>query len=190
MKKFALLAAGFGMVYILFTFPAMAGEKAPSSVVNLAYSTLMDYGVDPVIVGAVRHHNAQGKTLKQIKEMDEKWKGAPGVADFMRALMTSECGKRLKQIQNSASYFAEIFVMDNQGANVALTDKTSDYWQGDEEKFTQSYKGGAGGVHISDVEFDDSAQAYLVQVSVPVKDAGAVIGAVTFGIDLDAFESQ
>jgi len=49
-----------------------------------------------------------------------------------------------------------------------MTNKTSDYWQGDEAKFTESFKGGSGAVHIGDVEFDQSAQAYLVQISVPV----------------------
>ena len=88
----------------------------------------------------------------------------------------------------SKPYYSEIFVMDDQGANVAMTDKTSDYWQGDEAKFKKSYNNGAGGVHISDVEFDESTQTYSVQVSVPVKDGDAVIGAVTIGIDVDQME--
>jgi hypothetical protein len=102
--------------------------------------------------------------------------------------MDSECGQYLTEIQNSAPYFAEIFVMDNQGANVAMTDKTSDYWQGDEAKFKKSFNGGSGEVFVDDVEFDDSTQAYLVQVSVPVKDDGRVIGAITFGIELDQIQ--
>ena len=59
---------------------------------------------------------------------------------------------------------------------------------GDEAKFKESFKGGAGAVHIGEVEFDDSTQAYLVQVSVPVKDNGKVIGAITFGVDVDKIE--
>ncbi|WP_197466328.1 MULTISPECIES: hypothetical protein [unclassified Oleiphilus] len=80
--------------------------------------------------------------------------------------------------------------MDNQGANVAMTNKTSDYWQGDEAKWQESFKDGAGAVHIGDVEFDESAQAYLVQVSVPVMDGGTAIGAITIGINLDDLEAQ
>jgi hypothetical protein len=38
------------------------------------------------------------------------------------------------------------------------------------------------------VEFDDSTQAYLVQVSVPVIDGDKVIGAITFGIDVDQIQ--
>jgi hypothetical protein len=165
-----------------------AGEKAPQKIVDLANSTLAGYGTDPIIVAAVKSENDKGKTLAQIKAKDEEWKGTAGFADYMQAIMDSECGKHLRSIQNSAGFYAEIFVMDNQGANVAMTDKTSDYWQGDEAKFTKSFAAGAGAVFVDDVEFDDSSQAYLVQVSVPVKDGGKVIGAITFGIDVDKVE--
>ena len=41
---------------------------------------------------------------------------------------------------------------------------------------------------VDEVEFDDSSQSYLVQVSVPVKDGGKAIGAITFGIDVDKID--
>jgi len=163
-------------------------ETAPQKVVDLANSTLADIGTDSIIVAAVKNQNSKSMSLEQIKAKDAEWKDTPGLADYMEALMKSDCAKRIKTIQASAPYYAEIFVMDNQGANVAMTDKTSDYWQGDEAKFQKSFAGGSGAVFVDDVEFDDSSQAYLVQVSVPVKDAAKVIGAITFGIDVDKVE--
>ena len=177
MAIFLVLGLGLGTV--------QAGEKAPQKVVDLGNTELIKLGTDPVIVAAVKAENAKGKTLDQIKEMDKKWMATSGVDDFMKSLMDSECGKHLKSLQKATPYYSEIFVMDNQGANVAMTDKTSDYWQGDEAKFKESYKGGAGAVHVSDVKFDESTQAYLAQVSVPVKDGDKVIGAITIGIDVD-----
>jgi hypothetical protein len=176
------------MVLTLVAGSVYAGEQAPQKVVDLSNTVLAGLGSDPVIVAAVKAENAKGKTLDQIKAMDEKWKGTAGIADYMQAMMDSECGKHLRGIQDGQTYYAEIFVMDNQGANVAMTDKTSDYWQGDEAKFKKSFNGGQGAVFVDEVEFDDSAQAYLVQVSVPVKDGGTVIGAITFGIDIDKVE--
>ena len=187
MKK-AIVFILFGMLMMTHAWLVSAGEKAPRKILDLAQSELVNIGTDPVIVAAVKAENEKGKSLNQIKAMDKKWKATAGVADYMKALMTSECGNHIKTIQNGKAFYAEIFVMDNQGANVAMTDKTSDYWQGDEAKFKESYKGGAGAVHIGEVEFDDSAQAYLVQVSVPVKDNGKVIGAITFGVDVDKIE--
>ena len=84
--------------------------------------------------------------------------------------------------------FTEIFAMDDKGLNVAQSDVTSDYWQGDEDKWQQTYLVGAGAVHISEVELDDSTQTYQSQVSVTVVDpeTNAPIGAITFGINVDA----
>ncbi|MBU2551991.1 MAG: cache domain-containing protein [Proteobacteria bacterium] len=187
MKK-VWMATFSALVLLAFVSLAQAGEKAPQKIVDLAQGTLAGIGSDPVLVAAVKAENAKGKTLDQIKEMDKKWMATPGLADFMKALMESEAGKHLQGIQKSKPYFAEIFLMDNQGANVAMTDKTSDYWQGDEPKFQESFKGGAGAIHVSEVKFDESSQAYLVQVSVPVKDGNQVIGAITFGIDVEKVE--
>lgn len=177
---------------ILFCFFCLIstaiGEEAPQKVKDLANTQLAKLGTAPEIVSAVKAQNAKGKTLAEIRAMDEKWKATPGIADYMDALMVSDCARYLRTIQKSKPFYAEIFVMDNQGANVAMTDKTSDYWQGDEAKFKKSFNQGKGGVFVDEVEFDDSSQAYLVQVSVPVKDGDDVIGAITFGIDVDQVE--
>ena len=174
---------------LLFSFGSFGfAEEAPQKIKDLAQNKLAAYGKDPVIVDAVKAENAKGKTLDQIKTKDKEWLATAGIADYMQAIMDSTCGNYLRSIQNSAPYYSEIFVMDNQGANVAMTDKTSDYWQGDEAKFQKSFNGGTGAVFVDAVKFDDSAQAYLVQVSVPVWDGSQVIGAITFGIDVDKVE--
>ncbi|MBU4262864.1 MAG: hypothetical protein KKC76_13495 [Proteobacteria bacterium] len=174
-----------GLFFLAAAIAVNAGEKAPQQVVDLANSTLALLGTDPVIVQAVKDENAKGKTLAQIQEKDKQWRSHAGLADYMKAIMDSDCGKHIREIQASAPYYAEIFVMDNQGANVVMTDKTSDYWQGDEDKFQKSFASGAGAIFIDEVKFDDSTQTYQVQVSVPVMDGGKAIGAITFGIDVD-----
>ena len=184
-QKLAVLVS---IIAIMLAGQSFAQEKAPQKVIDIANSKLVQLGQDPVIVKAVKAENAKGKTLEQIKAQDETWKNTPGVVPFMKTLMDNECGKQLLSIQNESNYISEIFVMDNQGANVAMSSKTSDYWQGDEAKFTESYNNGKGAVHISDVQFDDSSQTYVVQVSVPVKDGNTVIGAITVGIDVDKVE--
>ena len=181
MKKFTTVI--IALVFIMT--PTLFAEKAPKKVVAFANSTLAGLGSDPIIVAAVKKENAKSKTLSQIKTMDVKWKKTPGIAGFMKALMDSQCGKHLQSIRDSKPYYSEIFVMGKLGENVAMSDKTSDFWQGDEAKFKRSFNNGKGAVFVDDVEFDDSSQAYLVQVSVPVKDGSKVIGAITFGIDIE-----
>ena len=69
--------------------------------------------------------------------------------------------------------------------NACITDKTSDYWQGDEAKFTKSFTDGAGRIFVDDVNFDDSSQAYVVQASVPVVKDGKAIGVLVVSIDVE-----
>ena len=78
--------------------------------------------------------------------------------------------------------------MDAQGLNVAQSDVTSDYWQGDEAKWQETYN--TGNVHIGDVELDESTQTYQAQVSLPIFDpeSNAVIGAATFGVNLELLQ--
>ncbi|MEW6236063.1 MAG: cache domain-containing protein [Candidatus Omnitrophota bacterium] len=196
-RMLVFIAMGGLFVFAGWAFAAeKEAEKAPQKVIDFGEKELVKWGYDPIIVKAVKEENAKKKTLEQVKAMDEKWTKTPGIADYMKAMMESECSKHLiTKLLKSQPFFDEIFVMDNLGANVAMTDKTSDYWQGDEDKFKKSFNEGKGGIDIGDVKFDDSTQAYLVQISVPVKEVvdketkkEIVIGAITIGINIDKFK--
>lgn len=176
-------------IFLIFLNSPSFAEEAPDSVKNLA-PTLEAWGENAVIVSAVKAQNAKGQTLDQIKKRDAQWRKVSGLDENMNLMMTNEAAKEMANMESSKPYFFELFLMDNLGANVSMTNKTSDYWQGDESKFTESFKGGAGAIHIGDVEFDESAQAYLVQISVPVTDNGNVIGAMTIGVNIDILEAQ
>jgi hypothetical protein len=147
--------------------------------------TIQSWGGNPVFVAMVHAQNDQGLTLEQIKARDKKWQETSGIDPFMVSLMNNNAAKELLRLERSAPYYLEFFLMDAQGAIVALTNKTSDYWQGDEEKFTRSYNDGVGAVHIGPIHLDNSSQAYLIQIAVPVMDEGKAIGALAVGINLD-----
>lgn len=164
-------------------------EEAPPAVKALV-PALQTWGSNPVLVAAVTTQNAKGISLDSIKNSDKEWMAATGVTPFMQDLMNNDAASEMKKLEQSQPYFTELFLMDNQGANVAMTNKTSDYWQGDEDKFTESFKGGTGAVHVGDVKFDKSAQAYLVQVSVPVIEGDKAIGAITIGVNVDELEKS
>ena len=79
--------------------------------------------------------------------------------------------KKLKQTQNQ---FREIFLTDLRGYVVAATDKTSDFDQGpeDDPPFGEKWWAAAKekGEHVGDVDFDDSAGVYSVDVNMSIKD--------------------
>jgi hypothetical protein len=94
---------------------------------------------------------------------------------------TGPCADRLRLLTAGGTY-NETFVMDDRGALVCATARTSDYWQGDEAKFEQAFRGGKGHVFIDRPKYDDSASASIAQISVPVMENGRAIGAITFGL--------
>lgn len=164
--------------------PMALSEEVPQSIHKLV-PTLEKLGSESKLISAVKAQNSQNISLDTIKQRDADWRSTSGVNDFMNSLLNNDAAQWMTQYEASEPYYLELFLMDNQGANVAMTSKTSDYWQGDEAKWQESFKGGSGAVHIGEVEFDESAQAYLVQVSVPIMEAGKAIGAMTIGINLD-----
>ena len=177
------------MTLLLSLSGLVFAEDAPDSVKQLAQK-LQAWGEHPALIAAVKEQNVKGMSLDSIKAADKKWRDTSGVDDFMKSLMGNAAAQEMAKLEKSEPFYAELFLMDNQGANVAMTNKTSDYWQGDEAKFTESFKGSAGAVHMGKVKFDESAQAYLVQVSVPVVDAGKAIGAITIGVNIDVLEGK
>ena len=77
--------------------------------------------------------------------------------------------------------FKESFVMDDRGALVCMTQRTSDYWQGDEAKWQRSFNEGRGALYVGEIAWDESADSMLVQISVPIMSDGRAIGALTVG---------
>ncbi len=66
-----------------------------------------------------------------------------------------------------APEFGEVFFTDANGYNAALTNLTSDFVQSDEDWWQDAW---ANGISVSDVEFDDSAGIFSIDVSARIDD--------------------
>jgi hypothetical protein len=137
-----------------------------------------------VLVSAVLEQNAEKLTQEMIADRDNAWASSDSNDEFKQAMLTSEAGVFLQNLINSTGSYTEAFLVDNQGANVATYPLTSDYWQGDEDKFTKAFTGKAGEVYISNMEWDESSQFNAVQISVPVLENGEAIGIMVVGVKL------
>jgi|YelNatPaOPRAMG01_1025707.scaffolds.fasta_scaffold24191_3 hypothetical protein len=143
---------------------------------------------EPVILEAVREANRKntGLTMAQIQELDRKWMQTPGVDEFMRGFMTNPAAMRLLEFQKIHAEFGEIFVTDGRGLNVAQTNKTSDYYQADEEWWGVAFAGGRGKSYHGKIEYDESSRTRAISVYVPVMDQGAAIGVCKAVVSMDA----
>ncbi|WP_370262636.1 hypothetical protein [Limnobacter sp.] len=140
----------------------------------------------PDVVAAVKAQNAKNLTLESIKAIDGRWIGAGGNIPEAQAMLASPISQALLAAEKSKPYFVESILTDNQGANVAISAITSDYWQGDEPKFVNAYAEGKGADYVARAKKDESSGAVVSQVSVPVMDGGKAIGTLTIGVNVQA----
>ncbi|MEO1329744.1 MAG: hypothetical protein AAFW46_08780 [Pseudomonadota bacterium] len=161
----------------------------------LAESQLKAIAENPILIAAIKEQNAAHAALSQgdIDALDTKWRAEAGQspAPTIDPLLAKEASAYLAEQRDAAEgLITEAFAMDDKGLNVALSDVTSDYWQGDEAKWQETYQAGASAVHLGEVEFDESSQSYQAQVSLAIADpdTGAPIGAITFGVNAEMLE--
>jgi hypothetical protein len=145
---------------------------------------LREWVTDPVVLGAVVAQNGQHLEQAEIEARDRAW--TEGQADaLVKSVTAGPCATRLRELAASGPQYGEVLLMDEDGALVCATNKTSDYWQGDEPKWARAFDQGKGSVFIDRPRFDESANERLAQISLPVTKSGEVVGVITVGVKLD-----
>ncbi len=146
----------------------------------------------PWLLEAIREQNTLTNALteKEILDLDQQWRAQVGEQErpMVDAVIHGPATEKLlHKIARAGGVVAEIFVMDAQGLNVIAAAPTSDYWQGDEAKFQNSFGAGVDGMEIGEIEFDASIGISQAQVSATIVDpaTGEPIGAVTVGVVAD-----
>ncbi|QDG76468.1 PDC sensor domain-containing protein [Labrenzia sp. PHM005] len=187
MRKFVHSA-----LFVLLATGAAGANDFQSELETLANGQISEIATSAEVVSAVQARNGEtaGYDQAKIDELDKTWRAETEAVDqpMIDATLENDLSGYLADVQDgSDGLFTEIFVMDAKGLNVGQSDVTSDYWQGDEAKWKDTFGAGAGSVHISELEEDESTQLLQSQVSVPVvdPDSGEPIGAVTFGVNVE-----
>lgn len=177
----------------LAAFPATAQEAHIAPVTDYIETSVRPWLSDPVVIDALKAQNAEHASLAQadVEALDAKWRAGVdgGSKEMIDAVLANPLSQFLKAKQQEAGgLITEVFVMDNKGLNVGQSDVTSDYWQGDEDKWSKSFGAGPDGIFIDGAEKDESTQMLQSQGSVAIKDpaTGEAIGAITVGVNLDA----
>ena len=148
---------------------------------------------DPVIIQAVREANAAHDESQRaiMLEHNHQWQ-AGGMDELVKALVTNACAKRLLEFQEAHDGYAEVFVADAQGFVVGATNRTSDYYQADENWWITSYAEGRGKAFYGEITYDESAMSESIPVYVPVMEpqAGKAIGVIKTLVDVTVIKME
>lgn len=185
------------LAFIAAMSPALAttvsaNEFAPAMSAYLE-TEIRSWAQSPILVDAINAQNQRNSGFDQgmIDQLDLAWRaeiGTSSMPTITQVLENSAADFLREQVVASGGRVTEVFIMDAHGLNVAASSTTSDMWQGDEAKFSETYNVGPDAVHFGDVELDESTQSYQGQISVTIIDpkTGLPIGAMTIGVDANA----
>ncbi len=167
---------------------SQAGDPRLKEVASYVNKHVRPWIGDPLIVSTVNAQNAESKKLTQV-QINTLDIGFLNRSD--KELISSKMGNKLSAFltqkkQDGGEVVLEIFIFDNRGLNVAQTDLTADYLQGDEAKYWKSFGVGPDAMVVEKIA-PDGGKPHISQASLTIKDpsTGKAIGAMTVGIDYD-----
>ncbi len=189
-------------------------EMPSPAVEAYARAFLAKWASDPKLIAAIKESTAKSKkySYDDVQIIDNQWRIAKSglekekkAATSLGELTTDKIEDHLKkgealikEVRGSATSkflqeqldkaepkgaVTEIFVMDGWGWNVGQTGGTSDFYQGDEGKWQATFASGdPKEVEVLPIVEEDGIK--YSHVSLPIKDGGKNIGAVTIGVDV------
>jgi hypothetical protein len=179
--ELSLVVALMLTMFTMFAFgadfqmtPAVQGELDKQKVIVAAWAA------EPAVVAAVKEQNTKGP----LDGMDNaKWKTTRRSDPAVKAFQSNAAGQLLKtRVEASGGAVAEAFLNAAKGEKVAFVEKTTSYIHVGQAKFDAPFS--SGRAWQGKPEFDESTQAYAIQISVPVLDGGKPVGVLVVGVNL------
>jgi hypothetical protein len=133
------------------------------------------------VVEAVAAQDTHLPSDERIHQIDDAWQKGGNPEGIVTALLQNDCAQAMQAVLNANAGWVEAMVTDRKGALVCITQRTSDYWQGDEAKFIRAWAGGAGALFVDAAEKDESTGLELVHISAPIRVAGKPAGVLIVG---------
>ena len=123
-------------------------------------------------VPAIREEAAAASSspmdLEAVHQLDEQWQLESAPPPSLVGLYQNPSSRFLREVTAADPIYSEVLLTDRQGALVAASGVTSDYYQGDEPWWQET--AGTGQVSIGDVQWDESARVFAIDIAMPVLD--------------------
>jgi GAF domain-containing protein/HAMP domain-containing protein len=157
------------------------------SLLNEQLKTLSTLSLNEVLEESIEEANAAypagtAAIQAELERRDAEWRAADAAdndaAPLVRDRLDNPAAFELNEFKGAFPAHVEMFITDVYGGEVGTTDRTSDYYQADEDWWQAAYNNGQGAIYISEPEFDESAGALAVLIALPVRsdETGELIG--------------
>ncbi len=135
--------------------------------------------------------NVLSKT--EIERLDREWRDADvannNTDSLVAGVLYNDIASELRQFQKQFPQHVEVFLTDRQGVNIAATNRTSDYYQADEEWWKTAYK---EGLFIGQPEYDESSKTIAITMATPVRanGSGEIVGILRTTVNFEALSDS
>ena len=158
---------------------AAEGLSAPiQAKIDEHYKALVSWAADPVVVEAVKAHNAS-VPAEQAALNQDKWRALTVLDPLVRSFAKNPVGQFLKTKKDD--FVTEAFVSDAAGLKVGFIAKTTNWCHKGKPKHDVPM---TGKTWQGPVEVDESSGQQQMQISVPVLDGDKPIGSLVVGLSV------
>jgi len=148
--------------------------------VSVKIDNLIDFSKTEVVQKALLESNLEFGELENIQDyidqQEDAWASTPDetITPFMQSLISNELAEDVRKNfvdkinqKTGHSVFAEVFLTNEYGANIAQTGKTTDYRQDDEDWWQEAK---VNGISIGKAEYDESATEDTISIGIRITD--------------------
>ncbi|SFB88171.1 PDC sensor domain-containing protein [Pseudoalteromonas denitrificans] len=177
----------FSLIFTLCSFFVVSADKKKTEneykqiLISEHRAVLKDFSELPDIKQAIIDENNKFDGLVKVIQLDSTWQINRAL---QKTLIHNSIAQVLMKLVQDPNYnFTEIMLLNNLGSIVAAYPRTSDYWQGDEDKFQQPII--LNGDYSGTTKWDQSTKTYSFFYCILIKDKkNNIIGVLVAGLDV------
>ena len=112
------------------------------------------------------------------------WPNLDPTQEPLRSILSNPVSDHIRAFQRANPHIVEVLITDERGRIIAASNKSSDYWQADEDWWTQGAKRTTG-AWAEGIAFDESAKVFSIDFSLPIRSLPnfEVVGVVKAVVD-------
>ncbi|MGE5374790.1 MAG: GAF domain-containing protein, partial [Bacteroidota bacterium] len=160
--------------------------------INRDKNTLESLVLNKALQETLRTANASSTSdPSYLANLDRQWIAAKDETNpLIENALNNQTADTLREYQGRFPEFVEIFLTNKYGGNIASTNRTSDYYQADEDWWKSAWNNGMGGLYISLPQFDESTGLYAIDMALPVyaEPSSEIIGILRGTINVTALK--
>ena len=171
------IVSGIGQAHLRDTYSENLegiAERLAAAVDTFFFSRIIDVSV-LARVSDVREVAAAGSAAAfdpdTARQIDAEWQEEQAPPAAVADVLENTASLFLRDAAGVNPVYRELLMTDRNGRLVAASNVTSDYMQDDEPWWQNTFRGRR--VSIGDVQWDESARTYAIEISAPVVEPGS-----------------